>query len=373
MPFQVRIKDYAVSGALIAVAILALRLPASAAPISPGNAPKDYMVDYLLSDGSIPTEHQDLEFRNGWGIAASPTSPWWVAVNESEVSKIYNADGAVQDLRVVTPGAPTGIVSNEGAGFMVTDGTTSAPAKFLFAMENGQIAGWNPGVGPAPPDGQAFVVADRSSVGASYKGLAIAQTIAGGRLYAADFHNARVDVFDENFALVNTIGGFANPRLPSGMAPFGIQTLNGRIFVAYAKQDADALDEVAGRGLGAVAVFDTDGTLIAQINQHAQLNAPWGMAIAPVGFGAASGKLLVGNFGDGTIAVFNMTDDMLRFSPSGVLRDALSHKPIQIDGLWGIGFGNDGAAGSSKALYFAAGPADETHGAFGRITFAATP
>jgi hypothetical protein len=339
MPFQVRIKDYAVSGALIAVAILALRLPASAAPISPGNAPKDYMVDYLLSDGSIPTEHQDLEFRNGWGIAASPTSPWWVAVNESEVSKIYNADGAVQDLRVVTPGAPTGIVSNEGAGFMVTDGTTSAPAKFLFAMENGQIAGWNPGVGPAPPDGQAFVVADRSSVGASYKGLAIAQTIAGGRLYAADFHNARVDVFDENFALVNTIGGFANPRLPSGMAPFGIQTLNGRIFVAYAKQ----------------------------------LNAPWGMAIAPVGFGAASGKLLVGNFGDGTIAVFNMTDDMLRFSPSGVLRDALSHKPIQIDGLWGIGFGNDGAAGSSKALYFAAGPADETHGAFGRITFAATP
>jgi uncharacterized protein (TIGR03118 family) len=373
MPFKVRIKDYAVSGALIAVAILALRLPATAAPISPGNAPKDYLVDYLLSDGSIPTEHQDLEFRNGWGIAASPTSPWWVAVNESEVSKIYNADGAVQDLRVTTPGAPTGIVNSGGTGFIVTDGTTSGPAKFLFAMENGQIAGWNPGVGPAPPLGQAFVVADRSSVGAVYKGLAIAHTIAGDRLYAADFHNARVDVFDENFALVNTIGGFVDPKLPAGFGPFGIQTLAGRIFVSYAKQDANAMDEVAGRGLGAVSVFDTDGTLMAQVGERGQLNAPWGMTIAPVGFGAASGKLLVGNFGDGTIVVYTMTDDMLKFTPSGVLRDAASHKPIEIDGLWGIGFGNDAGAGSSKALYFAAGPADETHGAFGRITVTPVP
>src|SRR5882762_7395196 len=164
MPFQFRIKDYATSAALIAVAVLALRLPASAAPISPGAAPKDYAVDYLVSDGSIPTEHQDLEFRNGWGLAASPTGPWWVAVNQMEVSKVYDASGTPQDLRVVVPGSPTGIVNSGGLGFVVTDGTTSGPAKFLFAMENGKLAGWNPGVGPAPPQGEAFVVADRSSV-----------------------------------------------------------------------------------------------------------------------------------------------------------------------------------------------------------------
>jgi uncharacterized protein (TIGR03118 family) len=357
---------------MIAVAILALRLPASAAPISPGAAPKDYQVDYLVSDGAIPTEHVDLEFRNGWGLAASPTGPWWVAVNEMEVSKVYDASGAPQDLRVVVPGAPTGIVNSGGAGFIVTDGTTSGPAKFVFAMENGKLAGWNPGVGPAPPLGQAFVVADRSSVGAVYKGLAIAHTISGDRLYAADFHNRRIDVFDESFTLVNTIGGFVDPKLPQGYAPFGIQTLAGRIFVSFAKQDADALDEVAGQGLGIVDVFDTDGTLLAQVAAHGQLNAPWGMAIAPVGFGAASGNLLVGNFGDGTIVTYTMTDDMLKFTPGGVLRDA-SRKPIQIDGLWGIGFGNDAGAGSSKALYFAAGPADETHGAFGRITITPTP
>jgi uncharacterized protein (TIGR03118 family) len=372
MPFQVRIRHYAFSAAMIAVAILALRLPASAAPISPGAAPKDYVIDYLVSDGAIPTEHVDLEFRNGWGIASSPTGPWWVAVNEMEVSKVYDASGTPQDLRVIIPGAPTGIVNSSGAGFIVTDGSTSGPAKFLFAMENGKLAGWNPAVGPAPPQGQAFVVADRTSAGAVYKGLAIAHTISGDRLYAADFHNRRIDVFDESFTLVTTIGGFADPKLPEGYAPFGIQTLGGRIFVSYAKQDADALDEVAGQGLGAVDVFDTDGTLMAQVGQHGQLNAPWGMAIAPVGFGVASGKLLVGNFGDGTILTYTMTDDMLKFTPSGVLRDA-SRKPIQIDGLWGIGFGNDGGAGSSKALYFAAGPADESHGAFGRVTITPAP
>src|SRR5258705_9379017 len=139
MRFRSRITVYALSAATIALSTLALRLPASAAPIPPGGAPKDYQVDYLVSDGSIPTEHQDLEFRNGWGLAASPTGPWWVAVNEMEVSKVYDADGAPQSLRVVVPGSPTGIVNSGGAGFIVTDGTTSGPAKFLFAMENGKL------------------------------------------------------------------------------------------------------------------------------------------------------------------------------------------------------------------------------------------
>jgi len=356
---------------LIALATVALPLSTSAAPGSPGTVPKDYQVEYLLSDGSIPSENLDLDFKNGWGIAASSTGPWWVAVNEMDGAKVINADGVSQSLIVSMPGSPTGIVHSDSGGFVVSDGTTSGPAVFLFALENGTITGWNPNVGPPAPLQQAFVGVNRSDVGADYKGLAIAQTGAGTRLYATDFHNGRIDVFDESFNLVST-SGFVDPKLPRGYAPFGIQALAGRIFVSYAKQDADAADEVAGNGLGAVNVFDTDGNLIAQVGIHGQLNAPWGMAIAPAGFGPASGKLLVGNFGDGSILVYSMTDDMKKFTPGGVLRDA-SHKQIQIDGLWGIGFGNGGAAGSPNALYFAAGPADETHGSFGRVTITPTP
>ena len=351
----------------------ALHPRASAAPQPPVGASKDYQVQYLLSDGSIPSEQIDLEFRNGWGIAASATGPWWVAVNEMESSSVIGADGVVLDLHVTIPGAPTGIVRSESPGFVITDGTNSGPARFLFALENGKIAGWNSSVGPAAPMQEAFIGADRSSVGASYKGLAIAQTLTGSRLYAADFHNARVDVFDESFALVTTTGGFIDPKIPAGYAPFGIQQIAGRIFVTYAKQDADAADEVVGQGLGMVDVFDMDGMLIAQVGSHGQLNAPWGIALAPAaGFGDASGKLLVGNFGDGTIVTYTMTDDFLKFTPNGQLRDA-SRKPIRVDGLWGIAFGNGGQAGDPNALYFAAGPADEAHGSFGRVTLQTTP
>jgi uncharacterized protein (TIGR03118 family) len=251
----------------------------------------------------------------------------------------------------------------------VTDGSASGPALFLFATESGKIFGYNPTVGPAAPLGEAFLGVDRSASGAVYMGLAIAQTGSGSRLYAADFHNGRIDVFDQSFMPVDTAGGFVDPRLPAGYAPFGIQTLAGRIFVSYAKQDAEALDEVVGNGLGLVDVFDTDGNLIARVGTHGQLNAPWGMAIAPAGFGALSGKLLVGNFGDGQIVAYSMTDDMLRFNPSGVLRDS-ARKPLRIDGLWGIAFGNGAQAGATNALYFAAGPAGESHGAFGRVTLA---
>jgi uncharacterized protein (TIGR03118 family) len=357
--------------ASIAVAMLAFRLPASAAPVGPG-VPKDYQVDYLLSDGTIPSEHQDLEFRNGWGIAASSAGPWWVAVNEAEASKVVDAEGTPLALRVVVPGAPTGIVHSDGTGFVVTDGSASGPARFIFAMENGRIAGWNPNVGPAAPQGTAYVLVDRGPVGAVYKGLALARTSSGDRLYAADFRNGRIDVFDESMNLVPRLGAFVDPKLPAGFAPFGIQTLAGRIFVSYAKRDAAGFDEVAGPSLGVVAVFDTEGMLITEVAARGQLNAPWGMTIAPAGFGAFSGKLLVGNFGDGTILAYTMTDDMLKFTPSGVIRDA-SHKPIQVDGLWGIGFGNDAGAGPANALYFAAGPSDESHGTFGRITVVTTP
>ena len=361
-----RINVSAAGAALLALAALVAVTPTTAAPPSPRGASTDFQVDYLVSDGEIPSEHQDLDLRNGWGIAASATGPWWVNVNEMDLSKIYNGEGVVQDLNVVVTGGPTGIVNYGGDGFLVTDGTVSAPARFLFATLSGTITAWNPTVGPAPPAGESFVVVDQTSEGAVYTGLAIADTSAGTRLYAADFANARVDVFDESFDPVTLTNAFVDRRLPSGYAPFGIQTLAGRVFVAYAKVDPSTGDEQAGHGLGIIDMFDTDGKFLARVGAHAQLNAPWGMAIAPDNFGAASGKLLVSNFGDGTIAVFNVSADMRRFMPAGVLRDT-SHRPIVIDGIWGIGFGNNAASGPSNALYFAAGPDDEEHGSFGRI------
>jgi uncharacterized protein (TIGR03118 family) len=362
-----RINVSAAGAALLALSVFVVVPPSVAAPPAPRGASRDYQVDYLVSDGEIPSEHLDLGLKNGWGLAASATGPWWVNVNEMDLSKIYNGEGIVQDLQVEVTGGPTGIVSYAGDGFVVTDGTTSGPARFLFATLSGTIAAWNPTVGPAPPAGEAFVVLDESSEGAVYTGLALAQTDSGARLYTADFHNATVEVYDEAFEEVELDeGAFTDPRLPSGYAPFGIQVLAGKVFVAYAKVDPATGEEAAGRGLGVVDVYDTDGTFIARVGAHASLNAPWGMAIAPANFGTASGNLLVSNFGDGTIAVFKMSEDMHRFMPAGVLKDT-SHKPIKIDGIWGIAFGNNGAAGPSNALYFAAGPEDEEHGSFGRI------
>jgi len=235
-------------------------------------------------------------------------------------------------------------------------------SRFLFATEPGRIFGWNPNV-PVPSSRQAIVAVDRSAFGANYKGLAIDSTSEGGRLYAADFHNARIDVFDGRFnLLVYAFGAFVDPQVPHGFAPFGIQTIGSRVVVAYAKQDAQAEDEVAGPGLGFVSVFDTSGSLLGRITNRNLLNAPWGIALAPANFGRFSGSLLIGNFGDGRITAF----DLATLQPKGQLM-GLNGNPIAIDGLWGIAFGNGSAAGPSNALFFAAGPGDEEHGLFGRL------
>ena len=346
-----------------AVALLALTVLAGFAP--PADKQNLFTVHNLVSDGTIPADHTDPNLVNAWGLTASPTSPWWVADNGTGVSTLYNGAGAQVSLVVTIPGgAPTGTVFNGGSSFVVSNGGTSGPARFLFASENGTISGWNPAVPPPPPSHQAIVAVDSSPAGAVYKGLAIATTAAGSFLYAADFHNARVDVFNGTFAPVTTAGGFVDPNLPKGFAPFGIQTLQGRIYVAYAKQDADAHDEVAGEGLGAVDVYDTEGHLLARVASGEPLNAPWGMAIAPAAdFGRFSGNLLVGNFGDGRINAY----DLATFEPRGHLKTA-DHKPLAVDGLWGIGFGNGAGSGPTTTLYFAAGPDDESHGLFGAIT-----
>jgi uncharacterized protein (TIGR03118 family) len=333
----------------VVIAALFATVPLQAAE---GNS---YSVTPLVSDvpGAAPV--LDPNLQNAWGLTASSTSPWWVADNGTSVSTLYNGNGVKQGLTVIVgiDSGPTGTVFNGGSGFQVTNGTTSAAARFIFDGEDGLLRGWAPSV-----DGTHALVAAMGDPGAIFKGLAIADN----KLYAADFHNNEVAVFDSTWHLVDR---FTDPGLPNGYAPFGIQTLGGNIFVTFAKQDADAEDEVAGQGRGFVDEFDTSGNLIRRVAEHGQLNAPWGLAQAPSDFGRFSGDLLVGNFGDGQINAYELSPSG-QYTHKGELRE--NGHQITIDGLWALEFGNDGNAGHKNELFFTAGPNDESNGLFGKIT-----
>src|SRR5437899_2290949 len=324
--------------ALTAAALIALVAAVLAARISAAGV-NAYVQHDLVSDGFLPADHVDPNLVNAWGLTAQPASPWWVADNGTDVSTIYTADGTPRPLVVSVPNAPTGAVSNTGPDFVVGSG----PALFLFATEEGKILGWNGGLGTT-----AQVVADKSDEDAVFKGLAI----AGDRLYATDFHNGKVDVFDGSFGDVNTPGAFVDPSIPAGYAPFGIQNVGGDIFVTYAKQDADRHDDVAGQGLGFVDEFDASGALLGRVATHGQLNSPWGLALAPASFGRFGGDLLVGNFGDGQIPAFERQPTG-QFEPRGQLRTA-SGGILTIDGLWALQFGKGALAnnGPTDTLFF---------------------
>lgn len=340
-------------------ALLALALTIGAALIvaAPLAAkPTAYTVVPLVSDQPGVAAHTDPNLVNAWGLTSSPTSPWWVSDNGTDLSTLYRGDGSPQALVVGVASAPTGAVFNSTAGFGLP---TGGKAIFIFSTEDGGILGWNGAQGTT-----AFLKKDRSDVGAVYKGLAIANTAAGPRLYATDFHNARVDVYDGNFTLVPD-SGFVDPSMPSGYGPFGIQTIGDRVFVTYAKQDAKAHDDVAGQGLGFVDVYDTSGNLLGRVAQHGQLNSPWGLALAPASFGTYAGDLLVGNFGDGNINAFEELPNG-QFVHRGELRDP-SGKSLEIDGLWALQFAQGGNNGTPGQLFFTAGPNGESDGLFGRI------
>jgi uncharacterized protein (TIGR03118 family) len=329
-----------------------------------------YEVTALVADTAGAARSVDANLVNGWGLVASPTSPWWLADNGTGRSTLYDGTGTPQALVVDVPGAggpaaPTGIVFNGGAAFLLHNGTTTAAARFLFASEDGTLSGWAGSTG-------AHVVVDSSAAGAVYKGLAIAATAAGDRLFATDFHNGRVDVFDGTFAPVAG-PAFVDRRLPRGYAPFGIRTLGGVVYVTYARQDAARHDEVDGRGRGFVSAFDTSGKLLGRIASRGHLDAPWGLALAPANFGSAAGQLIVGNFGDGRLIAYppfststpRGEEDEREGSGGRLLRGASG--PLSIDGLWGLSFGNGARAGPADRLYFAAGPGGEQHGLFGYI------
>jgi uncharacterized protein (TIGR03118 family) len=355
----------ALAGAALAVALATAGTATGAGQNHKGGG---YAVQALVSDqpGVAPTTDPNLV--NAWGLAAGPTTPWWVANAGTDTSTLYDAAGTPfppppnGPLVVSVPGAPTGTVYYGGTQLLVSNGTAKVPARFIFATESGTLRGW-----PTPPplSTSTELVVDSSKWGAVYKGLAT----AGDWLYATDFVNGRVDIFDGNWNLMKKPGAFSDPWLPKGYAPFGIQNLGGHIFVSYGKQQAGSTDELAGPGLGIVDEFSPSGEFLHRVATRGKLNAPWGLAWAPAGFGRASGALLVGNFGDGRINAFRK-DKHGRWKKAGQLKTS-DRKPLAIDGLWGIGFGNGAAAGPTTTLYFTAGPADETHGLYGAIT--ATP
>jgi len=334
----------------------------AAAPLTAAPPDGSYTVTPLVSDVPGSAAITDPNLVNGWGLARSSTSPWWVSDNGTDKSTLYTSTGSIVPLVVGVNGGPSGAIFAGSAGnFLVgtsVSPTTLAPANFVFASEDGMIRAWRGGSASA-------LVTAHGGTDAVYKGLAIAQTSSGPMLYASDFHNAHVDVFNGAWQNVTPAGSFVDPMLPDGYAPFGIQTIGNRIFVSYAKQGADAHDDVAGQGLGFVDAYDFSGKLLTRVAQHGQLNSPWGLALAPASFGRFAGDLLVGNFGDGQINAYEETS--AGFEHRGTLRDASGGKLV-IDGLWALEFGNGGSNGNPDTLFFTAGPNGESHGLFGTIT-----
>jgi uncharacterized protein (TIGR03118 family) len=348
-----------------------------------------FSVTNLVADNAAGNAmNVDANLVNPWGLSIpAGSAPAWIANNGTQTSTLYDGDGksqpqpaASQLVVAFAAGAggaafnPSGVVSNSSAAdFTVTAGATSGSALFIFDGEGGMIAGWSPSV-----DRTHAITMYSDAGGAVYKGLAIAKNAGALFLYATDFHNAKIDVFNTGFAKQATSATaftFADPSIPAGYAPFGIQAIaNGasgatQIYVTYAQQLApDNHDNTSGAGLGYVDIYDTNGQLVKQLIATGALNAPWGMALAPADFGTFSNALLVGNFGDGKINAY----DAAAGTPLGTISDA-GNTPIATPGLWGIAFGNDANNQPHNTLFFAAGTNSEADGLYGRIDLGSTP
>jgi uncharacterized protein (TIGR03118 family) len=364
--------------------------PAAATGADGHDRDNGFIQTNLVSNIPGLAAHTDPNLRNPWGISTAPGLPLWVSDNGTGLSTLYDGAGnpapSPTPLVVTIPpapaadsttGTPTGTVFNTtGQGFPVTAAGVSAPSRFLFATEDGALAGWNPKVDPT----RAVITVDRSTVtdragdvGAVYKGLALASTPAGRFLFATNFRFGQVEVFDTNFTLVRT---FTDPHLPSGYAPFGIQNINGRLFVTFAKQDAEKHDDVSGPGNGFVDVFSTRGAMLQRLASRGPLNSPWALTQAPATTPGVGGDILVGNFGDGRINAYSGRDDNTPSddNPSrggarfiGALRDT-NGKPISIPGLWDLTFPTGSLNVPANTLYFTAGINGESDGLLGTLT-----
>jgi uncharacterized protein (TIGR03118 family) len=351
------------------------------------NAASAFSLTNLVADAAGGTAtNTDANLVNPWGLSI-PSGQFfaWIANNHTETSTLYDGNGKPQphagplvvSFDPSSPGTsfdPTGIVFNTSTtDFSVTAAGKSGAANFIFDGEGGMIAGW---AGKVDPAHAITVYADAG--GAVYKGLAVANNAGKAYLYATDFHNNKVDVFDGNFvkqASSPTAFTFADSTIPAGYAPFGIQALATgaggatQIYVSYAKQQApDNHDNANGAGFGYVDVYDTNGQFVKQLIAGGALNAPWGIALAPADFGTLSSALLIGNFGDGKINGYDVSTGAF----VGAVSDSTG-AAIATPGLWGIAFGNDANNQPHNTLFFAAGTNDEANGSYGRIDVGATP
>jgi len=324
-------------------------------------AGEDFIIVNKVADqASAGAPTTDPLLINPWGLSQAPGGSLWVANEDTGTSTIYDfSTFAKVPLNVTIPGVedepgnPTGttFTTFDGDNFRITKNGVTAHSLFLFDSLDGTISGWSPLVDPT----HAVIAVDRSDDGAGFTGLTIRNAGASSRLYAADFANNRVEMYNGQFKRVGT---FTDPSLPDGYAPFNVQTLNDKVYVAFAlrEEEEGEPEEVVGAGLGYVVVFDTNGTKLKTLVSNGPLNAPWGLTIAPASFGKFAGALLVGNFGDGKINAFDPATGQFL----GTLQKN-DNGPIEIEGLWALRPGPNGS------VVFSAGPDDEAHGLVGVI------
>lgn len=365
-----RVRLFATGVLAVAVpAALAVAVAAPAASARTHGHDNEFRQTNLVSDlNTVGAQVVDPNLKNPWGLAFGPTTPLWVADNGTSIAGVYPVSPAgptaqPSRLDVTLPpadSAPTGQVFNPTGDFVVKSKAGMGPALFIFSSEGGQIIAWNPAADPVV-NGKSTAQTEFSSKTAVYKGLAIASTRFGTFLYASNFHDNRVDVFNTRFHRVHLFGDFRDRHLPRGYAPFGIRAIDGFIYVTYAKQDADRHDDVAGPGHGFIDVFTPSGFLVERLVSRGALDSPWGLEVAPRGFGPFGGKLLVGNFGNGRIHAYGLFSGR----PDGTLRTE-HHKPVTIDGLWALQFGT-ATTGGTGTLLFSAGLNGEADGLVGAI------
>jgi uncharacterized protein (TIGR03118 family) len=347
---------------------LALALPGSASA-SPAPTSR-YIQTNLVADQDGVAQKTDPNLVNPWGASYLGASPLWVSDNTPGLSTLYSggvhgSPQTIVPLVVSIPGGlPTGQVSNPTTDFVVkaSDGT-SGPAFFIFVGQTGHITGWNPGVGAGGTPPSTHAQNAKVDKTAQYTGVSMGMVGTHGRLFAANFGSGEVEMYGPKWGRIRIPGAFTDSQLPTDYAPFNVMVAGDTVYVAFALRD-DEGDEVHGPGLGRVDAFDLNGTLRQRMRHTAALNAPWGLTIAPAGFGDFSGDLLVGNFGNGRIHAFNPTT----LARMGTLNNDHGN-PIAIDGLWAILPGNGTEAGTDELL-FTAGPDDETHGLLGTLSLA---
>ncbi|MBS1501945.1 MAG: TIGR03118 family protein [Bacteroidetes bacterium] len=317
-----------------------------------GNNVKVDQVNLVADTAGFGASRIDTNLKNAWGIATAPGGPIWIATNHTGLSVIYDKSGNMVRQPVTIPaavagqmGAPDGVIFNGTSEF--------GGNKFIFASEDGIVTGWKSG-------NTAVKLADRSSSNTVYKGIAMAFGGSSGCfLYLTDFHNGKINVFDNNFNYV-TDKPFNDPNIPAGFAPFNVVNIYGQLYVTYAKQKGpDNMDDQAGLGNGYVDIFTPEGMLVKRFASQGTLNSPWGVTWAPAGFADSGPSILVSNFGDGRINIFDMHGNYKGQLQSG-------GQPVTIDGLWAIDFLKD-HANAGDPLYFTAGPDSESHGLFGYL------